>query len=87
MMTEDELIAAISRISLFKKIQFRRPDIELEPENLQPESGETVLETFKRTRLLPRDGSNIQIYDRQGNIVTQLESELYVSQVLFVIIG
>jgi len=87
-MIEDELVGAIRRISLFKEIQFRRPDIDvLEPQNLQPEPGETVLETFKRTTMGPRDGSNIQIYDRRGNIVTQLSSELYVRQVLFAIIG
>ncbi len=86
-MTEEELIESIRRISLFKKIQFRRPGIELEPQKLQPEPEETVLDTFKRTILMPRDGSNIQIYDRRGNIVTQERSELYVSQVLFAIIG
>ena len=86
-MIEDELLGLIRHISLFKKIQFRRPGIEIEPQKLQPEPGETVLDTFKRTILMPRDGSNIQIYDRRGNIVTQERSELYVSQVLFAIIG
>ncbi|MEC8979430.1 MAG: hypothetical protein VX433_05010 [Candidatus Thermoplasmatota archaeon] len=86
-MSRDKLVGAIRRISLFKEIQFRRPGIEVKPQNLQPEPEETVLETFKRTILVPRDGSNIQIYDRRGNIVTQERSELYVSQVLFAIIG